>query len=213
MKQRPALLNRREKPTHGVWIAVLLFIICIFLCAEFWFTMNVTPVCIDGSSMRNTLFSGDWVYAIRTATPKRGDIVIVDVRGYESVGGGPLFSRTDGEVDFIVKRLMAVEGDEIKCEDHCIYLKKAGEEDFSLLHEEYAEGYCADFPTVHVREGEIFVLGDNRAVSFDSSEVGTLHFKDIAGVVPQWSVDLRGAISTWEKFRSGLNRKISTLFL
>ena len=142
--------------------------------------------------MEGTVQSGDIVYAEREFTLKRGEIVIVDV------SQNPTFS--SGGEHFIIKRLIAVAGDRVKCENGTVYLAAAGGE-YEPLNEPYISGTNEISFEYTLAEGEVFVMGDNRTVSLDSRIVGPLSESDVIGVVPEWSVELRHFIAGWENIR------------
>ncbi len=202
-KGRPELLS--GKPCRdGVFIpviAVVLLIVFAFACVGIWFRNTYTAYRIEKESMLNTLLDGDWIYAERGAQAERGDIVILDVK-----------DRTPFDDDTIIKRLIAVEGDTVKCENGKVYLRYAGEEEFVALDEPYAVGACPYFPTCELQGGEIFVLGDNRGPSLDSTEVGPLYAGEIVAVVPRWAIAHKGAITKWEQFRSNVGEFFYDLF-
>ena len=125
---------------------------------------------------------------------ERGDIIVVSVGGYEecsSITGG-----------YLIKRLIAIEGDKVKCEDGQISICYAGTNEYVPLPEPYAyytnaENYDFQEQEYEVGEGEIFFLGDNRNNSCDSryKEWGGSHLKgklykatDVYGVVPEWAI-------------------------
>lgn len=201
---RPALLRGREEEKaspFSVLLSVFLALVLLFLLFEMWFLQKFTPVCVDGTSMMMTLESGDWLYADAEETPERGDIVIVDVREYKDEYGHALFQSGGEPISYIVKRVIALEGDEIYCQGHAVWLKRAGEGEFSRLNEPYAQGSTPDFGRYTIGEGEVFLLGDNRQVSYDSTETGPLYLRSVTGVVPEWAVNMKGAITGWENFR------------
>ncbi len=189
-------------------VLAVVFAVLLLFWAEFSFVARFTSIRVDGPSMRNTLEDGDWLYADRTLTPARGDIVIINVSEFKDSRGDPVFRNEDGSaIGFIVKRIIAMEGDELYCEHGVVWRKEAGESDFKPLEEPYKTVIVperSDFPPVSVGAGEIFVMGDNRDVSRDSTEVGVLYAKDILGVVPQWAIDHKDAISRWETFRESI---------
>ena len=78
-----------------------------------------------------------------------------------------------------------------------MYVKAAGEEEFHSLSEPYAKGETEDFPPVSVGKGEIYFLGDNRTVSYDSRRLGCYLAEDIAGVVPDWAIAVKGFTTAW----------------
>lgn len=204
--QRPAMLNQRDRAAGAgsIAVSVLLAIIVLLLILELLFVAHYTPVRVDGTSMCNTLQDGDWVYE-EEGEAARGDIVTVYVAEYKTSHGTPLFQRDGIPIEVIIKRLIGIEGDSVKCEGGVIFVKYAGETDFHPLEEPYAFGTVdRDFPAVEVGKGEIFVLGDNRRDSYDSSEVGCLKREDILGVVANWSIEHKTAVARWETFREKL---------
>ena len=188
--------ERRSNVRFVAWIVVL--ILFLFGLRLYW-TSTYGGVEIDGASMNKTLFDGEQLlmrYSKDGTDAKRGDIIVVYVGGYKecaSVGSG-----------YLIKRLIAVEGDTVRCIDGQVSIKYAGSTEFVDLYEPYAyfrttalaEGY--DFGPYEVGEGEIFFLGDNRANSIDSrygiqngSHLADRLYKveDIFGIVPQWAVE------------------------
>ena len=180
-------------------VAVLLALILVFIALNYLRVRYTFAVAVSGTSMEDTVHDGDVVYALRGFTAERGDIVIIDV------SDNPHFE--EGTVN-IIKRLIAKEGDSVKCEDGVVYLKPAGGE-YAALNEPYAKGRTRDFAEVVVGEGEIFFLGDNRDVSHDSSRVGTVPYADVIGVVPDWAISLKGFTTWWESFRASLQNAFS----
>ena len=123
---------------------------------------------ITGSSMERTLNGGDVVlvydlaYAFGNA-PQRGDIVECT------------FPERSGRY---VKRLIGLPGDRIEIRENCVYIN--GE----YLSESYVSSVAEDY-AIQLGTDDYFVLGDNRADSYDSraADMGTLKQKDIHGRV------------------------------
>lgn len=123
-------------------------------------------VTMEGISMYPTILNGEQLRARvvdKNFEASRGDIILLDVRKYEEFGVT--------STSFLLKRLIATEGDKIYCTDGTVYICYAGESEYIPLTEEYAyytnkEAY--DFEEYCVGKGEIFFLGDNRNVSIDS---------------------------------------------
>lgn len=187
------MLNERSVSLWNALFAVVMCIFAAFIILEFGFVQNVFSVDVSGESMEATLQNGDSLYADKTAVPQRGDIVIIDVSAYRekfSLGG-----------DNIIKRLIGLEGDTVRIEDGKVYRRLAGEEQFELLNEDYAQGRTLARKAfeVTVGEGEIFFLGDNREHSTDSRAIGCLKLSDIEGVVADWSVEDKSA-TRWDAF-------------
>ena len=185
-------------------IGILLFCFCL---RTYW-VQNFGGIVVDGASMNQTLNGGDKLlvrYAQAGVVAKRGDIIIVDVRDYEECGN----------TDFLIKRLIATEGDKVKCEDGNLYICYAGQTEYTYVEESYAYYYLNkadyDFEEYEVGKGEIFFLGDNRQNSLDSrykEEYGGSHLsnglykaEDIYGVVPDWAIAYKTPLE-WLFFRN-----------
>ena len=222
MIRRPEMLNRRAKPSallivmSAVLIVFAVIVLLDSLRGIFMFTVE-----IKGSSMLNTFYGGvsaggdyeggDIVYALRSFSAERGDVVIVDTTASDAYVGNDGTVFTSGT---IIKRLIAVEGDSVKCERGVVYLKEADGE-YAALDEPYAlmdESYS--FPEVTVGEGQIFFLGDNRLHSQDSQEIVAYGYDlfdcdSIIGVVPEWAIAIKDFTTSWERFRASLGALFS----
>ncbi|MBQ7831379.1 MAG: signal peptidase I [Clostridia bacterium] len=198
-----------SKSSFLFYVVFLVLIFAVLLFRAYW-TENFGGVIVDGSSMRNTLYDGDKLlirYVEDGKGLERGDVIVVNVGGYEECSG------VNG--GFLIKRLIATEGDKVKCIDGQIYLWKAGSDGYEAIEEDYDVWYdnkmigkdengkivtgaaAYDFGEYVVGEGEIFFLGDNRHHSCDSryNQPAGSHLKgklykatDVFGVVPEWAI-------------------------
>ncbi len=124
---------------------------------------------VTGDSMQPTVLQGDWMMvdpgAYGVASPLRGDLVIA------------CDPRTP--VSRYLKRIVGLPGEEV-----CL-LEGTLTVDGSVLSEPYLDGLPAalglESRTWKMRDGEYFVMGDNRAHSTDSREVGPLEIGLICG--------------------------------
>lgn len=151
------------------WIMALVFAIILALFIK---TYIFSTTLVDGSSMYPTLEHNDRLITLKLSLlfddPDRGDIVI-----FES----PLNPSDD-----YIKRVIAIEGDEVRIDDGSVYVngKKLAEtyiENGIKTQLENNLGYW------HINEGMVFVLGDNRQFrkSTDSRVFGEISEDIIKG--------------------------------
>ncbi len=201
-EQLPAPAPKKEKAGYTFYIVIGL-VFALILGFRIWFSNSFGRVEVSGASMNQTLQDGDVLFMRLVRDGKgleRGDVIVVDVSGYPEVNSG------GKQVQFLIKRLIAIEGDKLRCRDGQISICYAGTAEYVPLDEPYAyydgvtgkDAYDYDFKEYTVGEGEIFFLGDNRHNSVDSryQELGGSHLKgslykatDVHGVVSQWAID------------------------
>lgn len=205
MIERPELLDpRKQKKSGPLWTLLYVFIglIIAFLVGLLLTTSRYLNVEVSGASMEDTIHDGDDLYAVKYhGNAERGDIIVIDVSDIKHF-------HSKGDEVYIIKRLIATEGDTVRLKDGAVYITYAGTDEEILLEEPYAKGETDPRPHINdgefitewtLEEGEIFVLGDNREVSDDSRVVGPLQRDHIIGVVLDWNfVDPRG----WDAFSS-----------
>ncbi|MDO4176073.1 MAG: signal peptidase I [Bacillota bacterium] len=140
--------------------------ICIALIIVLAISFVIKPTIVKEKSMQDTLYENNYLIVNKLAYinkdhPKRGDIIIFK---------SDLINSDTGKKMLLIKRVIGVEGDIIRFEDNNVY--RNGD----LLAEDYIkdedpEARCYPNGMVYtVGEDEIFVMGDNRAVSRDSRD-------------------------------------------
>lgn len=124
---------------------------------------------VPAPSMQPTVMKGDRIFVdakyYETRAPKRGDIVVARKQVT------------------VVKRVLAVEGDVIEGSEDHVWL------DGQLLQEPYAqytEGMnlaLKRFGPIRVLPGKLFLMGDNRDLSWDSRDpaFGQINVQDLLG--------------------------------
>ena len=138
------------------YLPYLVIIIIVILIRTFL----VTPIRVNGSSMDKTLSDGEIMILIKPVEIKREKIVVINKKF---------------EGSNIIKRVIGMPGEKIKCEDGIIYIND------KKYNDKYAYGETYDFEEVILKEDEYFVLGDNRLVSKDSRYLGPVNKKYIEG--------------------------------
>lgn len=184
------LIAQRRDPDeefHSLvrFIMVILAVFAFFLTI---FTFLYNGVRVDGTSMMNTLSHGDYLFMNLIAEPQRGDIVVV---------------HTDRKsAEYVIKRVIALGGDEIYAENGILYRKCAGESVFSAVEEDYLpepweyidenrpNSFGSAQDPIVIGEGEIFYMGDNRNVSVDCRNLsyGPQPISHVTGVITDWSL-------------------------
>ena len=129
-------------------------VIVVAIISMLMFKFVLIPGIVPSSSMEPTLKVGDWGFANGLAymfhEPERGDIVIVDSKELNEI---------------IVKRVIGLPGDTVSFYDGYVYINDG------LVYEDYigadveTNSAVSDFI---VPDGCYFILGDNRADSYDS---------------------------------------------
>ncbi|GBD33789.1 Signal peptidase I T [bacterium HR34] len=130
------------------------------------------PFLVQGSSMEPNFESGDYLIvdeiSYRFSDPKRGDVII--------------FNSPVQPVKYI-KRVIGLPGETVKIENGKVYIKKQGNNEFKLLQEPYTDIFTEGRVEITLKEGEYFVMGDNRFASYDSRSWGVLKRNKIIGRV------------------------------
>lgn len=143
-------------------VLILLAALAAGLAVRTWGFIAVT---VAGTSMNDTLFSGDVVLVTRFGSISNGDVVQTS------------FSGRSGSY---IKRVIGLPGDVVEYADGALILNGRP------LSEPYVSS-----PTENMRialgEDEYFLLGDNRAESYDSraEDMGCVSRSQISGRV-QW---------------------------
>jgi signal peptidase I len=120
---------------------------------------------VHGQSMEPSLHSAQRLIVEKVSyklhTPRRGDIVVVDVEGYDI----PL-----------IKRVIGLPGEAVEVRDNHVYI------DGQMLDERYlADVIQRDYGPLQVAPGYVFVMGDNRGASNDSRYFGPVPIERILG--------------------------------
>ncbi len=145
-------MDMKEKIKEVLPYIIILVAVILFR------TFIATPVIVNGPSMQETLHTNDILILRRTDKINRYDIVVANHDG-----------------DKLIKRVMGVPGDKIKCVSGIIYVNN---EEVS----NYGYGTSFDFQQVILSDDEYFLIGDNREDSLDSRYFGPVKKSDISGV-------------------------------
>ena len=123
---------------------------------------------IPSESMVPTLLVGDRVFVnkfiYRFTEPERGDVVV-----FESV---------NGREEDLIKRVVGVAGDEVEVRNGTLLVNGEAREEPYLNRGIPDDSF---FGPTRLSEGEVFVMGDNRANSADSRVFGPVPLENIEG--------------------------------
>lgn len=193
--------NKFLKALLGILLAIAVFVCGVII----YFNVTHNYYVVYGPSMSPTLNNGiidvneskDGVFVSKVKSYTRGDIIVLD----KNYG-------IEGETErFVIKRLIAIEGDKINVilydGNYRISLIKAGESEPVLLEEEYLLDYSVNQKLyinfnaminelslqtdesgyITIPENNVFIIGDNRNNSADSSTYGPKHEESVVGKV------------------------------
>ena len=158
------LLEKYNERKLG-WLHDSLFFIVIIaaLLVIFRFVIGVSVV--GGDSMYPTLTDGSLViYSRINAGYERGDVI----------------SMRTASGEYYVKRVIAGGGEVVDILDGRVYINGEPLLEPWAYGETFEETGAVIYPYT-VREGNVFVLGDNRAVSMDSRAFGEVNRRQIRG--------------------------------
>lgn len=172
-------------------------------------TFLIQPFYVPSESMLPTIETNDRVMVsklnYRFADPQRGEIVVFispfnDQVDQESIPQAVLrhileaIGIQTASADDLIKRIVAVEGDTVEIRDGVLYVN--GE----LVDEPYLfqQGGMPPFGPEVVPADSVFVMGDNRAVSYDSRRFGAIPLDHVLGeaVVRIWPLSRFGAVDS-----------------
>lgn len=130
------------------------------------FILSLTTCCVGvhGDSMKPTLHDSDLLLVCKTTDVELNDIIVLDSTDLDAC---------------IVKRVVGLPGDKLEINKRGFFRNgKEVKEDFILDSSWVKESTQCN---ITVREGTVFVLGDNRVSSYDSRELGAMSVNDIIG--------------------------------
>ena len=162
---QPPVLPRKR----GLWIEIVELGQSILLGMLLALALQIViqPTLVYGQSMEPSLHDNERVIVDKVSyhigLPSRGDIVVFPV---------------EGEPLPLIKRVIGLPGDRVEVRDGRVLVNGV------TLNEPYVSGPTAgNTPAVHVPDGTVFVMGDNRAPggSLDSRRLGPIPLTKLVG--------------------------------
>lgn len=186
--------NSQKKMLHTVF-EVLVYVAIILAGVYLLPTYVMQRTIVDGDSMNDTFQTEDNLLvnkiSYRFSNPERFDVIVFYPNGNVHPDTffrfiGRLFTpKKDGdsetalEDDYYIKRIIGLPGETVEIRDGEIYINGENlKEDYGSTPTDYAG--IAEEPVV-LGEDEYFVLGDNRAGSKDSRDIGPVKRENIDG--------------------------------
>ncbi len=147
------------------FIAIIVFVVIPFRI------FIAQPYLVDGSSMDPTFKSGEYLIvdqlSYRMHDPARGDVVIFRF---------PLNPK-----EFFIKRVIGLPGETVQITSDGTFIINKDNPDGMKMDEKYVVFAKKTNQTFTLKDGEYFVMGDNRGASADSRLWGAVPRKNIIG--------------------------------
>ncbi len=166
---QPATPSKHHRShSEGVsWKFIFLVIIVLLPIRLF----IAEPFLVYGSSMEPNFDTGDYLIvdelSYRLSDPKRGDVVVLQ-------------PPTDESKHFI-KRVIGLPFETVEVKGNVVTIYNSTNPDGFILSEPYLKFKSDKEARYVLKENEYFVMGDNRAVSYDSRSWGPLTRDHITG--------------------------------
>ncbi len=141
------------------------------------------PFLVSGISMQPNFHTADYLIInkfTKYSTIHRGEILVF-VPPHERSDSWWKYSVYFDPRKKYIKRVIGLPGETVKLEDHKIYIKRKNSNAFEELKEDYINNNGTTNKTTTLQDDEYYVLGDNRAHSYDSEEWGPIKKSDIVG--------------------------------
>lgn len=180
---RPQNKSKRKLSPLAITQAIVIGFVTLVLLYLF----VITPNQVDGTSMHPTLQDDQWVLTNRLAQLAQSSPFLKNTLGEQYQAGDIIVISKPNLPNTIIKRIIAIPGDEIMIQGQQVYVNS------QLLDEEYlptgvttrAGDFIESDQPYTVPEDSYVVLGDNRPDSLDSrdEQIGYIMTAEIVGKV------------------------------
>jgi signal peptidase I len=171
---RIKLLEEDEEPS-----SLLLWIIGIIILVKLVQAFVIQPFIVDGASMMPTYHNKEFLlvdkFSYRVKDPERGDIMIFKL--YEN-------NTNPYEGKHLIKRVIGLPGERVVVKDGVTTIYNKNNPNGFVLEEPFVEfKELSKNANITLNDHHYFVMGDNRAQSYDSRDWGSLDEVNIKGQV------------------------------
>lgn len=138
-------------------------------------TFLIQPFLVSGSSMVPNFQDGNYVlvdeFTYRIRPPERGEVVV--------------FHDVSDPSTYLIKRIIGLPGETVIINNNMVTIENKQNPSGFVLNESYLPKgtVTADDGTWTLSSSSYFMMGDNRAVSYDSRSWGPLPASNIVGLV------------------------------
>ncbi len=156
-----------------LWIVIenVLYIAAAIILAVLIQSFVIRPFIVSGASMDPGIENGQYLLideiSYRMNEPERGDVIV--------------FRAPPEPSKYYIKRIIGLPGETVQIKNGIVTIINSAHPGGLVLDEPYITHTQKDTMTKKVPAGEYFVMGDNRAASYDSRGWGTLPKKEIRG--------------------------------
>lgn len=151
-------------------------------------TWVAQPFIVSGDSMEPNFHNGEYLIvdelSYQFRAPERGEVIVFRF---------PLNPK-----EFFIKRIIGLPGETVEIKNGAVLVRLQGEKEILKLNEDYIPKFFETGPDVlrALKEGEYFVMGDNRSRSSDSRMWGALQKDKMMGraFIRLWPIAKAGII-------------------
>ncbi|MBI2463263.1 MAG: signal peptidase I [Candidatus Spechtbacteria bacterium] len=169
----------------GEALRIVVISLLIILPIRYFVTQ---PFFVRGASMEPSFLDGDYLIidelSYRFYEPRRGDTVVFRFPGDPS--------------QFYIKRVIGLPGETLQIHDGSVYIQRQSDAQPWKLSEPYL-GDLQTFGelTARIDDNKLFVMGDNRAASYDSRHWGPLPLNAVIGRAwaRPWPIEEFGSVN------------------
>jgi len=162
-------MNRMKKILLFIWETAKIVIISLAIIIPIRYYL-IQPFFVRGASMEPNFDDGQYLVVneigYRVGQPKRGDVIV--------------FKYPFDKNQYYIKRIIGLPEERIEVRDGAVFINNVKLDESAYLSEAtFTNGSIV----INLKDGEYFVLGDNRQASSDSRQWGVLPTANIIGQV------------------------------